>query len=142
MAQMRFLNQFPKAILRSPVHPVMSRRFLLLTFQGRKTGRRYHLPLAYLRRNGEVIMTTDSGWWRNLQGGRPVQFRLVGRTVSGTAWAVKDEAEVGPAIRDLVASQPSYARLAGVHRNEDGSLDLERAARERVLIRVELEPAA
>ncbi len=80
MAEMRFVNQFPKAILRSPLHPVMSRRFLLLSFQGRKTGRRYHLPLAYLRRNGEVIMTTDSGWWRNLRGGRPVQLRLAGRT--------------------------------------------------------------
>jgi hypothetical protein len=55
---------------------------------------------------------------------------------------VKDEAEVGAAIRDLIASQPSYARLAGVHKNEDGSLDLDRAARERVLIRVELKPAS
>jgi hypothetical protein len=142
MAEMRFLNHFPKAILRSPLHPVMSRRFLVISFQGRKTGRRYHLPLAYLRRDGEVIMTTDSGWWRNMQGGRSVQLRLAGRTVSGTAWAVKDEAEVGAAIRDLIASQPSSARLAGVHKSEDGSLDLDRAARERVLIRVELEPAS
>jgi hypothetical protein len=142
MAERRFLNQFPKAILRSPLHPLMSRRFLLLSFHGRKTGRRYLLPLAYLRRNGEVIMTTDSAWWRNLQGGRPVQLRLAGRTVTGTAWAVTEEAEVGAAIRDLIASQPSYARLASVRRNADGSLDLARAARERVLIRVELEPAA
>lgn len=142
MANMGLLNQVPKAILRSPLHTMMSRRFLLLSFQGRKTGRRYDLPLAYLPRHGEVIMTTDSGWWRNLRGGRPVQLRLAGRQVTGTAWAVKDEAEVEAALRDLVASQPSYPRLAGMHSNADGTPDLARAARERVLIRVELEPAA
>ncbi len=62
--------------------------------------------------------------------------------MSGTAWAVTDEAEVATALRDLTASQPSGPRLAGMHRNADGSLDVARAALERVLIRVELEPAA
>jgi hypothetical protein len=28
----------PTLVLRSPLHPVMSRRFLLLTYQGRRTG--------------------------------------------------------------------------------------------------------
>lgn len=142
MANLGLLNQVPKAILRSPLHATMSRRFLLLSFQGRKTGRWYHLPLAYLRRDGEVIMTTDSGWWRNLRGGRSVQLRLAGRRVTGKAWAVTDETEVEAALRDLVASQPSYLRLAGMHSNADGTPNLARAARERVLIRVELEPAA
>ena len=141
MANMGLLNQVPKAILRSPLHQAMSRRFLLLSFQGRKTGRRYQLPVAYLRRGGEVIMTTDSGWWRNFQRGRPVQLRLAGRRVNGTAWAVTDDAEVAAALRDLVESQPSYARLAGMRSSADGTPDLARAARERVLIRVDLEPA-
>src|SRR5215472_8343506 len=39
---MGLLNQVPKAILRSPPHATMSRRFLRLSFQGRKTGRGYH----------------------------------------------------------------------------------------------------
>jgi deazaflavin-dependent oxidoreductase (nitroreductase family) len=139
---MRFLNHVPRLILRSPLHPVLSRRFLLLSFRGRKTGRWYQLPLSYVRRDGEVIMTTDSGWWRNLRGGGPVQLRLRGRRMRGTAWAVTDEAEVRAALRDLITAQPSYARLADVRKLADGSLDLDRAARERVLIRVELEPAA
>lgn len=139
---MGLLNLFPKAILRSPLHPLMSRRFLILSFNGRKTGRRYHLPVAYFRRNGEVIMTTDSRWWRNLQGGKPVELRLAGRWLSGTGWAVSEDSAVEPALRDLIASQPSYAGPAGMHKNADGSWDLARAARERVLIRVELDPAA
>jgi len=142
MADMRLLNRFPKAILQSPLHPLMSRKFLVLSFQGRKTGRQYELPLSYLRRDGQVIMTTDSGWWRNLQGGKPVHLRLAGRKLSGTAWAVTEDAEVEAALRELIAAQPSYARLAGVRTNADGSLDLTQAARERVLIQVELEPAA
>lgn len=133
MAETRFLNHLPKIILRSPLHPVMCRRFLVLSFYGRKTGRRYELPLSYRRRNGEVIMTTDSGWWRNLQGVRPVQLWLAGHRVKGTGWAVTDDAATADALRELIASQPSYARLAGVHKNADGSLDVARAARERVL---------
>lgn len=142
MAPMRFLNQLPKAVLRSPLHPLMSRRYLLLSFQGRKTGRHYQLPLAYVRRDREVIMTTDSPWWHNLRGGRPVELQLAGRTLTGTGRAVTDDAAVGAALRALIEAQPSYARLAGVRRRPDGSWDLDRAAQERVLIRVELEAAS
>src|SRR2546430_17739341 len=81
-------------------------------------------------------MTTDSGWWRNFQRRRPVQLRLAGRRVNGTAWAVTDDAEVAAALRDLVASQPSYARLAGVRSSAGGAPGPAPGARARVLIPV------
>ncbi len=37
----RALNKIPAALLRSPLHGLMSKRFLLLTFNGRKSGKRY-----------------------------------------------------------------------------------------------------
>lgn len=142
MPEMRILNPVPRLILRSPLHAVLSRRLALLSFRGRKTGRWYHLPLSYVSRDGEVIMTTDSGWWRNLRGGRPVRIRLGGRTRSGTARVVTEPAEVRAALEELVAAQPSYARFAEIRTLPGGALDLDRAARERVLIRIELEAAA
>jgi len=40
----RALNKVPAAILRSPLHRLMSKRFLLLTFAGRESGKRYTIP--------------------------------------------------------------------------------------------------
>lgn len=58
MPDLGIVNNFPRLILLSPFHGLISRHFLVLSFQGRKTGKRYDLPLAYVRRDGEVIMTT------------------------------------------------------------------------------------
>jgi hypothetical protein len=140
MPDVGMVNHFPRLILLSPLHRLLSRHFLVLAFRGRKTGRRYELPVAYVRREGGVIMTTDSRWWRNLQGGAPVELTIAGRRLSGTGWAVTEAREVEAALRDLIAMQPSYARLAGVQRLADGSMDFANAAKKRVLIRASLEP--
>ncbi len=34
----KIMNKIPAAILRSPLHPIMSSRYLLLSFTGRKRG--------------------------------------------------------------------------------------------------------
>ena len=57
-----------RLLLRSPLHFLMSRSLLLITYEGRKSGRRYTTPLRYTR-EGEVIRCFTSGttqWWRNL----------------------------------------------------------------------------
>ena len=66
----RAMNRVPAAVLRSPLHRVMSGKYLLLSFTGRKSGRRYTTPLAYLAKGDDLLMTTDSPWWRNLRRGR------------------------------------------------------------------------
>ena len=139
----RLSNLAPTLLLRSPLHRLMSGRFLLLTYRGRRTGRRYTLPAAYRRRGDELILTTDSSWWRNFSEPSPVTVRVAGRPRSGTAQAVRDPQQVADALRYLVEGQPSYARLAGIERSEDGTPDAEgfqRAARERILIRIHCPP--
>jgi hypothetical protein len=42
----RLMNKFPAMLLRSPLHGLMSKRFLLLTFTGRKSGRKHTIPVA------------------------------------------------------------------------------------------------
>ena len=75
----RALNKVPAALLRSPLHGLMSKKFLLLTFNGRKSGKRYDIPVAYARDGDAFSMTTDSPWWKNLRGesgvGVPVRLR-------------------------------------------------------------------
>ena len=49
----RFINPFVKAVLRSPVHRLLSGSLVLLTYTGRRSGRRYTLPVMYAEQGSE-----------------------------------------------------------------------------------------
>jgi hypothetical protein len=135
----RILNKVPAAILRSPLHPIMSGRYLLLTFTGRKSGRTYVTPVAYLGEDDAFLMTTDSPWWKNLKGGAPVTLWVKGREYEGIGEAVTDHAEVTRVLGRLLEAQPGYGRFVGVIRNAGGRTDpseVEAAARGRIVVLV------
>jgi deazaflavin-dependent oxidoreductase (nitroreductase family) len=124
-------NVVVKGLLRSPLHRIMSKGVLLITFQGRRSGKQYTTPASYLR-DGQVVYVfsnPDRKWWRNLRGGVPVRVLIAGRAYSGTAEPVdRDErilerAEQSP-FRRL------FRRIAPAKAAE--------AARTRVMIRIEL----
>lgn len=133
------MNKVPALILRSPLHGLMSGRYLLLTFMGRKSGKRYTTPVAYLREGDAFLMTTDSPWWGNLRGGAPVTLRVRGRQYEGTGEAVTDETEVVRVLDEFLQTQPGYGRFVGVKPGAGGRVNLsklETAARGRVVVRV------
>jgi hypothetical protein len=138
----KIMNKVPAAVLRSPLHRAMSDKYLLLTFTGRKSGKRYTTPVAYLK--GEtLLMTTDSPWWKNLRGtdgaGPPVSVRVKGREYGGLGEAVTDETEVVRVLARFLQMQPGYGKFVGVKRGAGGRVDpsmVEEAARGRVVVRV------
>ena len=87
------LNPLICGVLRSPVHWLLSPGLMLLTFTGRKTGRRYAIPVGY-QRDGERTLTVmiseapKKQWWRNYREPGPVEVRLRGRDRRGTAQLV------------------------------------------------------
>jgi deazaflavin-dependent oxidoreductase (nitroreductase family) len=85
-------NPFMKWLLRSPLHGVVSGRYLLLTFTGRKTGTIYTTPVQYAREGALLYIITSEGyvWWKNLRGGAPVQVRLRGADYHGDAETMTD----------------------------------------------------
>jgi deazaflavin-dependent oxidoreductase (nitroreductase family) len=88
-------NRAVALLLRSPLHPVVSRQLALITVTGRRSGRAYTFPVGY-RRAGERV-TIPVGWparkqwWRNLQAGARVGLRLGGEQRSGVAEVRGDE---------------------------------------------------
>jgi hypothetical protein len=68
----------------------------MLTYTGRRSGRRFSIPVAY-RRSGDdveisVNMPDAKTWWRNfLDNGGPLTLRLDGRERAGDAVATRDE---------------------------------------------------
>ena len=140
----RLINSVVGSILRSPVHRLLSGRLALLTFYGRKSGRRYKTPVGYGRTDDALLVDTESPWWRNLRGGVRVGVRLQGRDRAGTAEVITDEARMREAYRIILAATPGYARALGVSLGSDGLPRREDVARIRqkghVVVRIELDP--
>lgn len=93
--QNRTVNPLVRGLLRSPAHGLLSRRLLLITVTGRRSGRRFTIPVGYREAEGGLEIAVGGPerkrWWRNLRGGAPVAVRLRGQERRGWAEAHGDE---------------------------------------------------
>jgi hypothetical protein len=140
---MNRMNPFVRLILRSPLHPLMSKNVMLVSFCGRKSGREYHVPTNFHREGDELLVTSfrERTWWRNLRGGAAVTLLLQGKELAGRADVIENPAEVAVALSRLVVAEPAYARFLHIGPEADGTpsaADALRAAQTRVIVRVEL----
>jgi len=63
-------NFFMKAIINSPFHSLLGESFAVITFEGRKSGKRYSTPVNVARVDSTwiVVSMRERTWWRNLRG--------------------------------------------------------------------------
>ena len=135
-----FVGALVGALLRSPLHRLMSGSVMLISVTGRKTGRAYTIPLSYTREGDMVTACTSvtNVWPKNLAGGAPARLLLRG------AWRPAVAEPVVPGEEDLgwylrrVPRDAKYhrVRLDRLGRPDPG--DLELAAREQLMIRARL----
>jgi deazaflavin-dependent oxidoreductase (nitroreductase family) len=125
----RLSNAVPMLVLRSPAHWLLSGRYAVLEFTGRKSGRTYRTPVAYVRDDARVLMSTDSPWWRNLVDRPAVRLRLQGREMAGQARVMEDAVEAAEALGELVGRVPGYAWPAGVRTLSAGRASAEELRR-------------
>lgn len=109
-------NLFPTLILRSPLHRLMSRHYALLQMTGRRSGRIITIPVAYVRRRGSIIVSSDSPWRVNVVASRPVRILVAGRWLDGVGRRVVDRAEAAGLLGQLAEQVPGYCRPAGLTR--------------------------
>ena len=95
-------------LLRSSRHGMVSDRYMLLTFTGRKTGRTFTTPITYQRVDDRVFVVTSEnfGWWKNLRGGAEVEVLIRQQTYRGLATASLEPERIAEA-RNIV-----YPRLS------------------------------
>ena len=134
------INPVMRLLLRSPLHVFLSSSLMLITFTGRRSGRRYTTPVRYMRA-GEVVRcftTAETKWWRNLKGGSAVTLRIRGRDLPCHAVAVHDEpARVRVALESYLRQFPQDAAYHDIQLDGAGTpdaADLERAARAAVMV--------
>jgi len=139
----RKLNPLIIAILRSPLHSMMSKSVLVITFTGRKSGKQYTTPIMYAQDGETVYVFTHGGWWKNLQGGAPVSLRLRGEDRNGFALAVSDDKQkIADGLGLFISRHPINKGVYEVTLDENGkpkAEDLLRAAQTVIMIQVQIE---
>lgn len=137
-----YVNSTMKFILRSPLHGMVSKTVLLITFTGCKSGKTYTTPVDYSQDGDQVTIFTHAAWWKNLCGGAPVTLRLQGRDVQGLAEPVaEDKHAVAAGLMAHLRKVPSDAKYYGVtfdDQNNPRAEEVEKAAQDVVMIRIQL----
>lgn len=86
----RAFNVVLRALLPSPLGRGV-REFMLLAFTGRKSGRRYRVPVTAHRDPGGLYVLTPASWRLNFTGGADADVTFAGRTTPMHGVLVDDE---------------------------------------------------
>src|SRR5689334_25151116 len=88
MFLIRGFNVLFSAILRSPLHGMLSNRFILLSFKGHKSGKVYTILVGYRHEDSVIEVISPRSWWKNLhRENASVTVLLKGQWHNGTAKA-------------------------------------------------------
>ena len=136
------VNRSMKLVLSSPMHRMVSKTVLLITFTGRKSGKTYTTPVSYSQSGDQVTIFTHATWWKNLSSGTPVKLRFQGRELEGLAAPVaEDKRAVAAGLVEHLRKVPSDAKNYGVTFDESGSPraeEVEKAVQMVVMIPIRL----
>ena len=115
-ALVRAFNPVARAVLSSPMHGLADKTTVILHVTGRKTGRRYDIPIGYVEINGRLVMITVAGWRVNLRGGADVEVTWRGRRRPMHATLEEDPAAVAVAYQAVIdhLSWQRAARQLGI----------------------------
>lgn len=109
-----YVSQIVKLLLRSPFHGLLSRFSMILTTQGRKTGKFYTIPITYLQEGDTVFCLTKSRWWKNLSDGAEVKLHLRGKQVKGLTNLIFQQSLIEEKIAQTIQMNARFARYFGV----------------------------
>ena len=100
----RLVNPLVERLLRSRLHWLLSRRFAVLSYEGRVSGNRITTPVLYERDGGDLVVTTAQNevtWWKNFRGGHPATLWVRGAPVETMGRAVIEPEAVEAWVEDL-----------------------------------------
>jgi hypothetical protein len=73
-------NSAVAAVLRSPLHRLLSRSTALIRFTGRRSGREFVTPVQYVRDGEQIVILVGrpatKSWWRNFFAERDIDVLL------------------------------------------------------------------
>src|SRR6266498_5811036 len=114
------LNVLPKFALRLPFQTPMSRRLILLSYTGCKTGRAYTIPVSYVEQGDALLIPGGGAWKKNLENGLAVLIWLRGREWRANPEVVLGFDEVEELVAFMVVANRAVRRVIGVPSRPDG----------------------
>ena len=122
LAVQGLVNRIIRGLLRTPlVSRLAGSRLLTVYVTGRKSGRRYAVPVAYARHEGVLLIGTPFGWGRNLRTGEPVAIRLKGRRRLAGVQVLTEEHDVVDAYGVMARANHNFAKFNGIGFDPDGN---------------------
>jgi hypothetical protein len=114
-------DRHPPAWLLRAINPLM-RRVLssrlgtrvplgLLRITGRRTGRRYEIPVGVWPMDEGLVIFSDAPWLQNLRGGASAELVLRGRTRTVHGELIEDPSRVGARMRRVLDAGTSARQL-------------------------------
>jgi deazaflavin-dependent oxidoreductase (nitroreductase family) len=115
LAVQGLVNRVVRGLLRTPlVSRLIGSRLITVYVAGRKSGRRYAVPVAYTRHEGDLLIGTQFGWGRNLRTGEAVAIRLKGRRRLADVQVLTEEKGVAGAYAVMARDNHGFARFNSI----------------------------
>ena len=118
----RVVNQLMRGLLRTPLLcRLVGKRLMTVYVVGRKSGRRYTVPVAYTRSNGTLLIGTSFAWARNLRTGAPVDIRLAGTRRPADVQVYTDERGVVEHFAAMARDNHAFAKFNQIGFDDNGA---------------------
>lgn len=118
----KILNPTMNALLKSPIHGILSWRIMSVEYTGRKSGKRYATPVSYYKEGNTVYCFTNGKWWNNFREPRDVTLRIKGKQYQGRAIASPASKEGNDKIMGrYFKAVPADAKFYGITYDKQGN---------------------
>jgi deazaflavin-dependent oxidoreductase (nitroreductase family) len=115
------VNSFTRMALKTPgVAKGIGQRLILLHVVGRKTGKHYDIPIAYMEHDGKVLVGSPFGWVKNLHTGDELDVHLKGERRTTDVEVVADEDRVVELFRLMCRDNHAFAKFNNIHLDDKG----------------------
>lgn len=134
------INPLIRCVLRSPLHGMVSKSLMLITFTGKKSKKTFTTPVRYVSVTGKIRCFTsrENIWWRNMRGGAEVTLRIQGQDKRYFAIAIENEPDkTRSALIHYLGLFPQDAAYHDIQLNDDNSLcttDLDSAVKNAIVV--------
>jgi hypothetical protein len=93
-ALLRMVNPLVGRLLRTPLAGPLRKQMMVVNVTGRKSGRRYSIPLSAHQIDGELYALTSAPWKNNFRGGATADVLRDGKTAAMRGELITDPAVV------------------------------------------------
>ncbi len=114
-------NRVVRGLLRTPlVSRLIGQRLLIVYVVGRKSRRRYDIPVAYMRDRGTLLISSEFPWMRNLSTGQSVDILLLGSRRTVDVEVLTDERSVVECLAMMARENRQFAKFNKIEIDDRG----------------------